>query len=37
MREAGPLDNDMLVVERNTPTKPGDIVVVVVNNELTMK
>lgn len=37
MRDAGILDKDMLVVERNTPTKDGDIVVAVVDNELTVK
>lgn len=37
MRDAGILNNDMLVVERNTPTKEGDIVVAVVDNELTVK
>ena len=37
MKDAGILDNDMLVVERNTPTKPGDIVVAVVDNEMTVK
>lgn len=37
MRDAGILDNDMLVVERNTPTKSGDIVVAVVDNEVTVK
>lgn len=37
MTGAGIFDNDMLVVERNTPTKPGDIVAAVVDNELTVK
>ncbi|OBS30737.1 LexA repressor [Tepidimonas fonticaldi] len=37
MKDAGMLDGDMLVVERNRPTKPGDIVVAVVDNELTVK
>lgn len=37
MRDAGILDQDMLVVERNAPTKDGDIVVAVVDNELTVK
>lgn len=36
MKDAGMLDGDMLVVERNRPTKPGDIVVAVVDNELTV-
>lgn len=37
MKNAGILDRDMLVVERNTPTLPGDIVVAVVDQELTVK
>lgn len=37
MKDAGMLDGDMLVVERNRPTKAGDIVVAVVDNELTVK
>lgn len=37
MTGAGIFDTDMLVVERNTPTKPGDIVAAVVDNELTVK
>ena len=37
MRDAGIVDGDMLVVERNTPTRPGDIVVAVVDQELTVK
>lgn len=37
MKDAGILDNDMLVVERNTPTKAGDIVVAIVDNEMTVK
>jgi repressor LexA len=37
MTGAGIFDSDMLVVERNTPTKPGDIVAAVVDNELTVK
>jgi repressor LexA len=37
MRDAGLLDGDMLVVERNRPTKPGDIVVALVDNEMTVK
>lgn len=32
MRDTGILDKDMLVVERNTSTKDGDIVVAVVDN-----
>ncbi len=37
MRDAGMLDGDMVVVERNRPTKSGDIVVALVDNELTVK
>lgn len=37
MRDAGILDKDMLVVERNTHTRDGDIVVAVVDNELSVK
>lgn len=37
MRDAGMLDGDMVVVERNRPTKAGDIVVALVDNELTVK
>ena len=37
MRDAGILDGDLLVVERNTPTAPGDIVVACVDDELTVK
>lgn len=37
MKDAGMLDGDMLVVERNRPTKPGDIVVALVDNEMTVK
>lgn len=37
MKNAGILDRDMLVVERNTPTAPGDIVVAVLDQELTVK
>lgn len=37
MRDAGLLDGDMVVVEANSPTKPGDIVVAVVDNEITVK
>ena len=37
MKNAGILDRDMLVVEQNTPTMPGDIVVAVVDNEVTVK
>lgn len=37
MRDAGMLDGDMVVVERNRPTKAGDIVVALVDNEMTVK
>ena len=37
MKNAGILDRDMLVVESNTPTKAGDIVVAVLDQELTVK
>lgn len=37
MRDVGILDGDLLAVEHNTPTKPGDIVVACVDNELTVK
>lgn len=37
MRDAGMLDGDLVVVEANSPTKPGDIVVAVVDNEITVK
>lgn len=37
MKDAGMLDGDMVVVERNRATKPGDIVVALVDNELTVK
>ncbi len=37
MKDAGMLDGDMVVVERNRPTKSGDIVVALVDNELTVK
>jgi repressor LexA len=37
MRDAGLYDGDLLAVEHNTPTKPGDIVVACVDNELTVK
>lgn len=37
MRDAGLLNGDMVVVEANSPTKPGDIVVAVVDNEITVK
>lgn len=37
MRDAGMLDGDMVVVERHRPTQSGDIVVALVDNELTVK
>lgn len=37
MRDAGLQDGDLLAVEHNRPTKPGDIVVACVDNELTVK
>ncbi len=37
MKDAGMLDGDMVVVERNRPTKAGDIVVALVDNEMTVK
>jgi len=37
MKDAGMLDGDMVVVERNRPTKAGDIVVALIDNEMTVK
>lgn len=37
MKDAGILEGDLVVVEHNTPTRPGDIVVAWVDNELTVK
>lgn len=37
MRDAGLLDGDLVVVQRNSPTSPGDIVVAVVDGETTVK
>lgn len=37
MRDAGLLDGDLVCVESNSPTKAGDIVVAVVDGELTVK
>jgi repressor LexA len=37
MKDAGLLDGDLVVVERNAPTTPGDIVVAVVDGEMTVK
>ncbi|WP_287924895.1 S24 family peptidase [Diaphorobacter sp.] len=37
MVDAGILEGDLVVVEHNSPTKPGDIVVAWADNELTVK
>jgi repressor LexA len=37
MKDAGIYDGDLLAVEHNSPTKPGDIVVAYADNELTVK
>ncbi len=37
MIEAGIYEGDLAVVERNIPARPGDLVVAVINNELTLK
>jgi repressor LexA len=37
MKDAGLLDGDLVTVERNSPTVAGDIVVAVVDGELTVK
>jgi repressor LexA len=37
MRDAGIFDGDLVVVEHNGPTQPGDIVVAVVDDEMTVK
>lgn len=37
MKDAGILDGDLVVVQHNTPTKPGDMVVALADNELTVK
>jgi len=37
MQEAHIVDGDLVVVEHNTPTRPGDIVLAVVDDELTVK
>ena len=34
---AGLLEGDLVVVERNSPTRPGDMVVAIVDGELTVK
>jgi repressor LexA len=37
MRDAGIFEGDLVAVEQNAPAAPGDIVVAVVDNELTVK
>ena len=37
MRDAGMLDGDIIIVEKNLPVRPGDIVVALVHNEVTVK
>lgn len=37
MRDVSITDGDLVAVEHNTPTKPGDIVLAVVDGELTVK
>ena len=37
MVDAGIREGDLAVVERDIPARPGDLVVAVVNNELTLK
>ena len=37
MKDAGIFEGDLVVVEHNSPTKPGDIVVAVVDGEFTVK
>lgn len=37
MKDAGIFENDIVVVEHNSPTKPGDIVVAYADDELTVK
>lgn len=37
MKDVGILEGDLVIVEHNTPTKPGDVVVAWVDNELTVK
>ena len=37
MNGAGLLDGDLVVLQKNTPTSPGDIVVAVVDGEVTVK
>lgn len=37
MKDAHIVEGDLVVVEHNTPTKPGDIVLAVIDDELTVK
>jgi len=37
MKDAGLLDRDLVIMETNAATKPGDIVVAVVDGEMTVK
>lgn len=37
MKDAGLLEGDIVIVERSAPTQPGDIVVAVVDGEMTVK
>ena len=37
MRDAGILEGDLVAVEQNAPAAPGDVVVAVVDNEMTVK
>ena len=37
MIDAGIHDGDRVVVERDTPARPGDVVVAVIDNEFTLK
>ena len=37
MRDAGILEGDLVAVEQNSPAAPGDVVVAVVDNEMTVK
>lgn len=37
MKDAGLLDGDLVVVETNSATRPGDVVVAVVDGEMTVK
>ena len=37
MRDLGMFDGDIIVVEKNANVRPGDIVVALVNNEVTVK